>query len=172
MLIYEKKIKNIVFIEVLKNDKFNNENIEEFENEKSVIENVKKIDKEGKIVFIKETNEYVKLVNYEDAIDYIDKENENLNVPFIDEIQEDNFKFGNDKKIFSQNFNDLIENILLEIKEILNNDLSKIKEINEYINIINSFIFSILAKSFFKSNLEKIINILIELYNISPIFLY
>ena len=171
MLIYEKKIKNIVFIEVLKNDKFNNENIEEFENEKSVIENVKKIDKEGKIVFIKETNEYVKLVNYEDAIDYIDKENENLNVPFIDEIQEDNFKFGNDKKIFSQNFNDLIENILLEIKEILNNDLSKIKEINEYINIINSFIFSILAKSFFKSNLEKIINILIELYNISPIFL-
>ena len=45
------------------------------------------------------------------------------------------------KKIFSQNFNDLIENILLEIKEILNNDLSKIKEINEFINIINSFFF-------------------------------
>lgn len=95
-------------------------------------------------------------MNDEDTIDYIDKENKNFNFPFINEIQEDNFKFGNDKKIFSQNFNDLIENILLEIKEILNNDLSKIKEINEFINIINSFFFQFEQNHFFNQIKIKI----------------
>ena len=183
MLIYEKKIKNVVLIDVInknlnnnkRNNKknknnfndFNDEDIDDFENKKDVFENIKIVEKNGEIVHIKKNNEYVKLVNYEDAIDYIDKKYQNLDNSFIKEINEDNLKFCNDKRVFSQFFNDLIENILNELKVILDENNKKENEINTYINTINSFIFSILFKSYYKSNLEKITNILIEIYKLS-----
>ena len=89
-------------------------------------------------------------------------------MPFIKEIKEDNTKFGNDKKIFCKVFNDLIENILIELKLILEKDKSKENQIGSYIDLINSFIFSIIVKSNFKSNLEQISDNLIEIYKLSP----
>ena len=182
MLIYEKIIKNIVFIDVVKEmnnniineqnkaneDKKENKDIETYENEKEVNEKINNVDKNGITVFLKEDNEYVKLINYEDAIDYIIKENEKMEIPFINEIKEDNSKFGNDKKIFCQDFNDLLENILIELKNILEKDQSKEDKIESYISIINSFIFTIIVKSYYKSNLDNISNLLIEIYKLSP----
>ena len=181
MLIYEKKIKNVVLVDVINknlnknrrsynknnyND-FNDEDIEVFDNEKDVFDNIKIVEKNGEIVHIKNNNEYVKLVNYEDAIDYINDKYQKLDNSFVKEINEDNSKFCNDKRVFCQFFNELIEDILNKLKVILDEDKNKENEINTYINTINSFIFSILLKSYYKSNLEKITNILIEIYILS-----
>ena len=154
--------------EEIKNEENKKGDFEIFEDEKNVYDKINSVDKEGKIIFLNNEKEYVKVVNYEDAIDYINNKNKNFEIPFIKEIKEDNIKFGNDKKIFSETFNNLIENILLELKLILEKDKSKEDEIGSYINLINSFIFSIIVKSYFKSNLEQISNILIEIYKLSP----
>jgi ubiquitin C-terminal hydrolase len=113
---------------------------------------------------------------------------------YLDVIN-DNIEFYNDQKIFNNNFNQFLENLLSIIENLLinceddsysscelsyqnknnlleNNDLNKHKKmnsINHIIEVILSYIFEVISKSYFKNSLTGIISKLNTLMKSMPI---
>ena len=183
LLLYQKKIKNPVLVNIrdinenenilnlLKDDK--NINIEDkginyevYEDERDAIEKNIQNENNGKEVILKDKKLIGHLISYDYAVNYINKLNEDIkeeNIPFKSIILDENIKFCNDKKIYSSPFEYFISNIIKEIKKEIekNNNLSE--KYFPILKTINYYLFNIFSISWYKDDLNDIIENLISL---------
>ena len=193
MLLYQKKIKNPVLVNIreinennnilnlLKDEKIlnikdNDIEYEVYKDEKEAIEKNKMNEKNDKEIILNDNKLIGHLISYDEASNYINKINENNkeeNIPFKSMILEENIKFCNDKKIYSTFFTYFLFRITLLIKEEIekNNDLAE--KYVPIIKLINDFLFNILSLSWYKDDLKQIIDNLISIIkNITNILSY
>ena len=182
MLIYKKKIKNPIIInhkpidENLKSILEKNNNVDKietnegkiyyvYENEKDVIKNNIKFNIGIKNIIIKNDKSESELIQYDDALNLLTKENSNSyeSKPFIDKILLENIKLKNDSKFYNEDFINFINEITVQIA----NEIIKGEKIDKYINalkLLNDFVINIISISREKELLPKIINNLLVIF--------
>ena len=191
MLLYQKKIKNPVLVNIreinenenllnlLKDDK-NIEiedkgiNYEVYEDERDAIEKNIQNENNEKEVILKNKKLIGHLISYDYAVNYINKINEDIkeeNIPFKSIIQEENIKFCNDKKIYSSSFEFFINNIIKEIKSQIEKDNNLSEKYMPIVKIINDYLLSIFTISWYKSELKTLIENLTSILNYLPNFI-
>ena len=191
MLIYQKKNKKPVIInckEINENKKKileenKEKNLEKldlegkeyylYDNDKEAVEkNINYTNGESKEkdkdIIIKNGETECNLVTYEEAIDSLQKINNESNDkrPFINSILLENVKLCNDKKFFLKGFTIFIKDMSEIIKKIIIEDKTNTK-INEYIPILktfNNYIFNIISLSFYKDELNIIVQNITDIY--------
>ena len=144
-----------------------------YENEKEAVEkNINYNNKDNKNIdkniIIKSKEIEGKLVTYEEALDSLQKYNNESKdkKPFINTILLENIKLNNDKKFYHRGFTKFISQISEYMKNEILNDKTNNK-INEYIpflKIINDYILNIIALSNFKDELIQIVDNIIDIY--------
>ena len=144
-----------------------------YENEKEAVEkNINYNNKDNKNIdkniIIKSKENEGKLVTYEEALDSLQKYNNESKdkKPFINTIILENIKLNNDKKFYHKGFTKFISQISEYMKNEIINDKTNNK-INEYIpflKIINDYILNIIALSNFKDELIQIVDNITDIY--------
>ena len=178
MLLYQKKIKNPVLVNIREINE--NENIsnllqddknsiiedngikyEIYKDVKDAIEKNKYNEKNDKEIILKDNKLIGHLINYDDALNYLNKISENNkeeNIPFKSVILEENIQFCNDKKIYSSSFTNFINNITEEIKKEIEKDNNIAEKYLPIIKLLNDYLFNILSISWYKEGLKSIID--------------
>ena len=188
MLLYKKKIKNPVIVnirEINENQNIlnllkdetninitdNGVNYEIYNDEKEAIEKNKDNGNNDKEIILKDKKLIGHLISYDESINYINKINENNkeeNILFKPIILEENIKFCNDKKIYSSSFIYFIYNITREIKYEIIKENSIAEKYIPIIKLINDYLLNILSISWFKDDLKMITDNLITILKSMP----
>ena len=177
MLIYAKKIKNPILINV---EEINNMNIinklkeennnfiednyikyEVYQDENEAIEKNKNEEKINKKIILKNIKSFVNIISYEEGLNYINTIYDNYddeNIIFKSLILQENKKFCNDKKIYSKSFSKFIKDITFQIKTEIKNNNTLVNNYEPIIKIINDYLFEIFKFSDYKYDLIDIIN--------------
>ena len=188
MLLYKKKIKFPVLtnirdidekdniINLLKDEKsnsinYNGINLEVYKDEKEAIEKNKANEKNDKEIILRDNKLIAHLISYEEALNYIEKINENRkeqDIPFKSMIIEENIKFYNDKKMFSFSFLHFINKITNEIKKMIEKDNSLHENYLPLCKTINDYLFNIFSISYYKDELKSIIDNITSILKYMP----
>ena len=189
MLLYRKKIKNPVLVNIreikdnenilnlLKDDKNttiidNGVNYEVYKDEKEAIETNKNNEKNDKEIILKDNKLIGHLISYDEAIKYMNTISENIkdeNIPFKSMILEENIKFCNDKKIYSNTFLYFIDTVIFEMNlSCVKKDDSFEEKYMPVIKLINDYLFNIFALSWSKDKLKSLVEHLIDIYKFMP----
>ncbi len=191
MLIYQKKMKKPVIVDCKEINESTKKILEEnkeknlekldlegktfylYDNDKDAVEkniNYKNDEskKNDKNIIIKNSETECNLVTYEEAIDSLQKINNELNdkKPFVNTILLENIKLCNDKKFFIKGFTIFIKQISEIIRNLIIEDKTNTK-INEYIPIlktINDYILNIISLSYYKDELNTIVENITDIY--------
>ena len=196
MLLFQKKIKNPVIVNIreitdsnnilnllkdkeINNLKDNGINYDVYKDEKEAIEKNMNNEINDKEIILRDNKVIGHLISYDNAVNYMDvinKNNKEENIPFKSMILEENIKLSNDKKFFSYSFGDFIEHITKMIQFEIEIDLEFKKTISvDYmpiIQIINDYLLNIFSICWNKDYLKNIINNMILIINYIPNILH
>jgi len=189
MLIYNKKIKNPILLNI---EEINNINIinslkednnkiidddikyEVYKDENEAVEKNKDFEKLNKKIILKNIKSFANIISYEEGLNYINKIYEsfsNQNLLFKSIILQENMRFNNEKKIYTPSFGKFIKDLTIEIKKDIetNNNLSSNYE--PIIKVINGYIFDIFKFSDYKQDLIEIMDNLCSIIKYMPKYL-